>query len=61
MQTDSLLPDLRHEPEATPADNATIHSCGAVVAIRGLPELFEVHGHMRVGLCRLLVFEVLLQ
>jgi hypothetical protein len=43
IQTDRVLADLRHQPEATAADNATPDSCGSAVPVRGLAKLFEVH------------------
>ena len=44
VQADSLLPDLRHESKATPADDAPVDSRGTRMPVSRLSELFEVHG-----------------
>lgn len=44
VQTDRVLADLRHEPEAASADYATAHDRRAAVPIGRSAELFEVHG-----------------
>jgi len=50
IEADRLLADLRHEPEATSPDNATVHPRGARMSIGGFTKLFAVHGSQHFAL-----------
>lgn len=44
IQADRLLADLRHEPEAAPADHTAFHDRRPAMSVGRLAELLHVHG-----------------